>query len=262
MVDHPIIMSAPMANALRAGRKTQTRRVLSRRNTMLDGAPWSLESWENRDWQWADSWVDPGPSPAGNPGPYLKVPEKSQDTVHRVYPRIFRDDRMWVREAHYLTDNGHDEYAVPIADAQAVREHIADIERSSLTTEMKKAQLRARPSIHMPRWASRLTLTVTDVRVQRLQEISADDAKAEGLATVTKDDKMWKYGIPDRDGLPGNDDHGWPWEEWEADPRRAFRKLWDRIHAGTDHMWDHNPLVIPYTFHVSDRNIDRVRVSR
>lgn len=254
MTDHPIIMSAPMANALRAGRKMQTRRVLSRRNTMLDGSPWSRYSWEDRDWQWADSWVDPGPSPAGNPGPYLKVPEKSQDTVHRVYPRICRDDRMWVRETWSC-----------IADGVWT---IADARRNCTLGNIIFATDGARgvkwwPSIFLPREFSRTTLTVTAVRFEHLQDISREDAIAEGLACVTKDGgRTWKYGIPDRDGLPGGNDHGWPWDEWEVDPRRAFRKLWDRIHAGTDHMWDHNPLVIAYTFHVSKRNIDRVRASR
>lgn len=94
----------------------------------------------------------------------------------------------------------------------------------------------------MPRWASRITLEVTGVRIERLQGITEDDAKAEGLSTVTKDGKLWKWGIPDRDGLPGGCDVGWPWTQWDADPCAAFRRLWDGIYQD-DKAWDANPWV-------------------
>ena len=101
-----------------------------------------------------------------------------------------------------------------------------------------------RPSIHMPRWASRITLEIAGVRIERLQDISEEDAKAEGLSTVTKDGRLYKWGIPDRDGLPGTDDDGWPWTQWDTDPRQAFRRLWDSIY-GSDpaKCWDANPWV-------------------
>jgi len=94
----------------------------------------------------------------------------------------------------------------------------------------------------MPRWASRITLEITAVRVERLHDISEADAVAEGLACITKDgDRTRKYGIPDADGMPGTDDHGWPWNEWRSDPREAYRKLWESINGPGS--WDLNPWV-------------------
>ena len=99
-----------------------------------------------------------------------------------------------------------------------------------------------RVSIHMPRWACRLVLEIVSVRVERLQEISEDDAEAEGLSQVCKDGALWKYGIPDRDGLPGTDDDGWPWQKWDIDPRIAYKRLWDSINAKRA-PWALNPWV-------------------
>ena len=96
--------------------------------------------------------------------------------------------------------------------------------------------------IHMPRWASRITLEVTGIRVERLQEISELDAITEGLTALTKDGgRTIKHGIPDRDGLPGNDNYGWHWSEWEKDSRVAYRKLWESINGPGS--WDANPWV-------------------
>jgi len=91
---------------------------------------------------------------------------------------------------------------------------------------------RWRPSIHMPRWASRITLEVESVRVERLQDISEEDAIAEGIQANSKDGGITvKYGISDRDGWPGNDDHGWHWHEWCKTPREAYLKLWEKING-------------------------------
>lgn len=99
----------------------------------------------------------------------------------------------------------------------------------------------------MPQSASRLTLRITDVRSQRLQDITEEDAIAEGLSRLSKDGgRLWKYGIPDKDGLPGADDYGWPWQDWSADPRLAFAHLWTSIH-GPD-SWDQNPWVVAILF--------------
>ncbi len=96
------------------------------------------------------------------------------------------------------------------------------------------------------RWAAREWLEVTDVRVQRLGVISDADARAEGLSTVTKDGKLYKWGIPDRDGWPGTDDYGWPWCDWDVSPKKAFFRLWDAIHGKG--AAEKNPTVWVYQF--------------
>ncbi len=98
---------------------------------------------------------------------------------------------------------------------------------------------RARPSIHMPRWASRMTLTVTDVRVQRLQDISEADAVAEGVI---------------HDSFGGWRGHegtiGYPTAIW------AYHHLWNSLHGPG--AWDANPWVVALTFNVQRGNIDQM----
>lgn len=96
-------------------------------------------------------------------------------------------------------------------------------------------------SMFMPRRLSRITLRITSVHVERLQDITPDEAIAEGLSAFTKDGRFIKYGIPDYDWLPGNDDIGWPWQDWRMSPVDAFQKLWTDINGAES--WAANPLV-------------------
>jgi hypothetical protein len=123
-------------------------------------------------------------------------------------------DRLWVREAiDKVSEPGNVFY------------------RADYEAEYGEAPPRGwRPSIHMPRWASRLTLAVTDVRVQRLQEISEADARAEGVDISQQ--AQW-----------GGLTHRFP-----------FECLWNSLH-GPD-AWDANPWVCALTFTVERRNID------
>lgn len=99
-----------------------------------------------------------------------------------------------------------------------------------------------RPSIHMPKWASRIWIEVTGVRKERLQDITRASAIAEGLKRLSKDGGITcKYGIPDRDGMWGTDDYGWPWRDWDQDPRVAFSRLWDGVNGKG--AWASNPTV-------------------
>jgi hypothetical protein len=105
------------------------------------------------------------------------------------------------------------------------------------------------PAIHMPRWASRLTLEVTDVRVQRLDDISSDDAEAEGLLCGETEggDLVWS-GTCQTYPIPA--------EQCHESADEAFAELWDSIN-GPD-AWNSNPWVAAYTFTVHRNNIDEV----
>lgn len=206
MGDRPILFSGPMVRALLDGRKTQTRRIF---------VP---------------------------PAPYAPHDDIGVEVaVGSIAPRIKAGDRLWVREAHYKTDDGDYERAVCAVDDDEVRDHLATIDRLKASHPQVDwgRHARLRPGIHMPRWASRLTLTVTDVRVQRLQDISEEDAEAEGYPSP---EQRAKSGVAEiRDAYPI------AWYSW----------LWDSINGAGS--WEANPWVAAYSFTVERRNIDAER---
>ena len=251
MTGRPIVFSAPMVQAILAGRKTQTRRIIKK--------PAAL-----------DALAVFGPTMLLQPGCADLLP-------------FAPGDRLWVKETCRAEELSYPPSARPATrkekalygrrlvtvldemdGADGVR-YLADqswrrIENTHDAGERWSEMYHSgRGGKHgvgstisprfMPRWASRLTLLVTEVRVQRLQGINEEDAKAEGLATVTKDGKFWKWGIPDRDGLPGTDDVGWPWVDWCRDPRDAYRKIWESLHGPGS--WDANPWVAAISFEVA-----------
>ena len=223
MTDRPIIFSAPMVKALLAGEKTQTRRSANPQ-PVHDGNGW---------WRWASgAWSD------RLPGPIL-VPGHSMARAARYSV----GDRLYVRENHYLTDEGDFEIAVYAADEEAVAKHKAEIEALAeahkLDAAWKARHLKLRPSIHMPRWASRLTLTVTEVRVQRLRDITEEDAKAEGATQVgIETGQITAQSTPIEIG------------SYTA----GFAELWDSINGAG--AWDANPWVVAVSFTVEKANID------
>ena len=231
MADRPIIFSAPMVRALLEGRKTQTRRLLGRGNTLFNGDKWPPEL-RFEDMKLEQAWVDGGPSPAGNPGPYLKADwpygrmveqddrSDSEWLMARLYPRIQPGDRLYVREA-WRTWKDHDEVA-PRDLVKSISPVFYEADRDNCDRHGRHRQ-----GMHMPRWASRLTLTVSNVRIQRVCEISEDDARAEGV-----DPAKWIL------------------------PVAAFRELWNSLHAKPGATWADNPWIVALTFSVEQRNID------
>lgn len=242
MSDRPILFNGAMVCAILEGRKTQTRRVVNRSTTSFDGGRWPNWNKYPDDFDFSGAWVDAG---MGD-GPSLKLQwddrqsEAGELPVSRVRPRIAVDDRLYVREAHYLTDDGHNEHAIFATDEDAALDHkgaiVANKHQFGLSDEWTKPHLKLRPSIHMPRWASRLTLVVTDVRIQRLQDISEADAHAEGVS----------------DGYVRDDISG-VCEGWSAST--AFQALWRSIN-GPD-AWGANPWVNAVSFDVHHCNIDQ-----
>lgn len=221
MVDRPIIFSAPMVRALLAGRKTQTRRLAWGKPIVAFGRNWRRI--EKRGYQ-----LVPGPDEtlAFPPSPWQQVQP---------------GDRLWVRENWRVGEacqawspegpcsgwidyqaGGAGEVTAPSLDA---------VMRAGRVKDWDFISPAWRPCIHLPRWASRLTLTVTDVRMQRLQAISAVDADAEG----------W-------------DRKGDPHMPWGTIAIHWFMGVWGQLHGDT--AWEANPEVVALTFTVEQRNID------
>lgn len=150
--------------------------------------------------------------------------------------RISIGDRLWVRENFCVCnecgyyDQCADANSAGIGDRKCCR---------SCDSMLPK---RMRPSIHMPRWASRLTLIVTDVRVQRLQDISNEDAIAEGIK-------------PHGHAFTG---YGNQSDIWMA-PYESFESLWNSLH-GPD-AWSENPWAAAITFRTINANIDSLEAT-
>jgi hypothetical protein len=226
MADRPILFSGPMVRALLDGRKTQTRRTLK-----FQPAP-------------GISIVRKTIRPI-DAEPYLAFERRS---VYGNYAgeldiRVKRGDRLWVKENHaivprtaYRMSEGVQQTLRPDDDHDAAV-YAAEWERSKPG--------RWRPSIHMPRWASRLTLIVTDVRVERLQDITNEDCIAEGVLVhpnenaprsgPTQDTFARRYGLISHYGA-------------------GYQRIWEAINGKGS--WAENPWVAAYTFRVECRNID------
>lgn len=262
MADHPMLFSAPMVRAILEGRKTQTRRLLTPATTLFNGAPW-YKAAKAQTWDWDGAWVDAGPSPAGNVGPYLKLAWKSgdanpfEDTVHRIYARVQVGDRIWGREAHTIVGTVDPGWVLYRASGYA-----AECQRHGFDNPPDESTVKWRPSIHMPRWTSRLTLVVTDVRLERLQDISEDDACAEGIVhyegvvgcigTPHGPSEIMGHGFYEPSIHPEDEV-----ETWHDNGIDAFVDLWNSINAKRA-PWDSNPWVIATTFEVHKQNIDRM----
>ena len=213
MTDRPILFSGPMIRALLHGRKSQTRRVLKPQHGPFDAL-------FSEDGKWWD-----GDPETGEVHSYWNVP-------------FAVGDRLWVREAwsgeHWLSETPPSERLLlgnPSRLVSLIPETWYWADGGPSCGEWE----RPRPSIHMPRWASRLTLIVTDVRVQRLQEIDEADAVAEGC-----------HGFVSADGEDG------------ASPREDLQDLWDSLNAKRGFGWDTNPWVCAVTFTVHRQNICKV----
>lgn len=180
MKERPILFSASMVRAILEGSKTQTRRS-SRYQEAFAEMDGQICAWTGfMGWQRIEAVL--APENAGlNTNPEVRCPYG------------LPGDRLWVRETHAImsTDPGTVSVAyrerVPVDKTLADTDGGLDVIYVSDPTAWQWASAhidceRWRPSIFMPRWASRITLEITDVRVQRLQEISEEDAVAEGRA--------------------------------------------------------------------------------
>ena len=197
MSDKPIIFSGPMVRAILEGTKTQTRRVVKPQ------PPETHVICGVNDFFWLEGKSEPGGCPEttcphGQPG-----------------------DRLWVRETHSFWC--HSIEAVGVEYAAGGEDKIVEFPHKvgmpSLAVQLRRNRdgaRKKRPSIYMPRWASRLTLEITAVRVERLRDISEEDAKAEGCARTEDEHGIYSATV-------------------------AYCELWESIHGAGS--WALNPWV-------------------
>jgi hypothetical protein len=216
MKERPIIFSGEMVQAILEGRKTQTRRVIK------PGKYW----WGGFQCKWYG--IHPGGGWHGVGSSYeADIPEYAKEPCgDKGFPCPYGQigDRLWVRERWWMDE-----------DEQPVIFY---------TATDKWSDIPMKSSIFMPRWASRITLEIINIRVERVQDISSTAAKAEGIQALQLQDE--------------NDPSAW----WESAPgvnqaRTAvwsFQKLWDSINTKRGYSWEPNPWVWVIEFKRIDEN--------
>lgn len=224
----PILFNGPMIRALLDGRKTQTRRIIKPQPKGIDDMDSGTVCLA-----WQDGFVDVN-------CPYGKV-----------------GDRLWVRETHTFETNqliSDPSYTPPHNDGRPVLwtdcpewgrfwtqpHYRATDEELELDYDGDGPECRWTPSIHMRRWASRITLEITDIRVERLQDISEEDALSEGVLCPTT----------------GTEFEAPVSADYKSGPKTWFAMLWSKIN-GID-SWRENPWVWVVEFKVHKCNVDKL----
>lgn len=220
MKQRPVLFSAAMVRAmLRAeSPKTQTRRIIK-------GAPEGACDVERQIA--APSCIDLAPGT-----PFWRFGLVDGMSRGYVCPHGAPGDQLWVRET-FCVGYEHEPgqfTAIPFSGCEAHRRAFYRATDDDAPDEPKRPW---KPSICMPRWASRITLELSDIRVERLQSISCEDAKAEG---VHFDGTWWRGGKHPETG----------YEQCWATPRRAYQAAWETINGKGS--WDANPFIWALTF--------------
>ena len=162
MGERPIALEPVRVRHLLAGGHVTARLPLTPRTTIVDGETMYRDPLGGLDL--AAAWVDPGPSPAGNPGPYLKAPRPRTDTVHRLYPRLQIGAVLWVREPWLVCERGDSGVAWYAADGHEIGDSVLDPRpERSYHNELRIR----RPAGTMPRELSRLTVRVESITPDR-----------------------------------------------------------------------------------------------
>lgn len=218
--EHPILFSTAMVEALLDGRKTLTRRVVKSEKvdiftedikfgytTFTPEQHISVRGkwYDNGEARYGESFVK---CPYGQPGDTLYVRETWQHTRWALNMSLTDENSGYIYKA---SENGRD-------------------------WEQNDENWKWKPGIHLPKEGSRIWLEITDVRVERLQDISKEDAKAEGLYREWDGSHYW---FRDYGGLSG----------LLKDAVRSFKSLWDKIN-GEKHPWDSNPWLWCVSFNV------------
>lgn len=227
MKEHPIIFSSEMVRAILDGRKTQTRRIIMPQPEDEDGYRfWWKGDWDTRGGPRA------GVCTHGSPGNGEATWTLKEIAEHCSYGQV--GDRLWVREGLSLWPGT---VAIYLADDEQMPSPM-NPEHQDWLNNYKNHRV---PSIHMPKWAARIFLEITNIRVERVQDISWQDCKAEGI-TLVGDELVFNNRKQKHSLL-----------------RTKFNRLWDSLNAKRyetihhadgsvesrqlNYGWDKNPFV-------------------
>lgn len=215
MTERPIIFSGPMVRAILDGPKTQTRRILKLNGRMPEycGPAGCMD--DPTCWGWEDH----------NHGDWITLEkEPGQRMCWRDWCGAYAvGDRLYVRETCWvwgrwhkngLTTTGRQKWRFKADNSHTVIFDPSHPQVARSTTPRETRMYWRRNSIHMPKWAARIWLTATEVRAQRLQDISEEDARAEGARPA-----FTRTTQPD---WPVVSQPSYVW---------GFEELWDSIHG-------------------------------
>lgn len=198
----PILFSTEMVQAILAGRKTQTRRVIKNQpesDTEKYGAATTKDG--------TQEWI------IGNPG------STTVDVIKCPYGQV--GDVLWVRESCLWVMSDHAPDLLEGSRDRTQWVYKASVHEDFMKYAKEQYGYKWKPSIHMPKYAARIWLRIKDVRVERLQDISGQDAISEGIVLT---------GIRLSSLM----------ESWGA-AKKLFKKLWQSING--EKSWDANPWV-------------------
>ena len=240
----PILFSGPMVRAILEGRKTQTRRVIKPQPSDYFCPPWQITRWDCRG-------EDSNGNVAWAPVYLCRPAEKVKFGTYTNSPYGKPGDTLWVRET-WAVDKSYDNVKPRDLWATTPVLYIVDGPLCGFTygedhTPAEVAEKftlgKTRPSIFMPRWASRIDLPVIDVRIERLQDISEEDAVAEGISETrlrSTEDSSNNYSETPK----------YHWNPYEVasksygTARGAFTALWHSINGKRPGCsWEDNPWV-------------------
>lgn len=220
-MEKPILFNSLMVQAILEGKKTCTRRIVKGNVNGLD-------------------LIGTGSSKCNDTfdmmlfGKLDKEKVWNSDVKERVKAPFMPGDILYVRETWfegYVLDFNEN-----VIGEDIVLYRADDL--SKYDNELDTEEIRWKPSIHMPRRLARIFLEVTEVHVERLQDITEDEAIKEGIRAYTKDGEVFKY---------ASNESQYKWSEMPRNPIEPFKKLWDSCYNWPK-CWEYNPWVWVITF--------------
>ncbi|WP_019106219.1 hypothetical protein [Pantoea ananatis] len=249
MRERPILLNAEMVRAVLDGRKTQTRRIIQSPAKNMQANGQKVIDYREPGDKWYGEHVFSMRNQSGTWCDYTKEQFLAKCPFGAV------GERLWVRETWQAIHDSLDEFGnvdertwIPSVPKSSEGYWRAVYAEEFGVSNREDRDFPWRPAIHMPRWASRITLEITGVRVERLQDISEADACAEGIRAGVRRTDQSEFNEPVYcNYLADNLNVA---SEWFERPSDSFISLWQSIYG--EESWQHSPWVWVIEFKLLD----------